>query len=362
VNLTRSNYTGNITLATSTLPSGVSANITQPGTGNSGIITLQAVSNGALVSNQTITITASGSGATSVTAAFSLTVNPPPSIAISSVSPSSVTLIQGGSAQAIGINLSRTDYTDSITLAISTLPSGVTATYAQPGTGNSGSISLQAASIATLVSNQTITITASGSGVSSITATFTLTVNPAADFSLSVSPTSGTVTAGGSATYTLSVTPAGGFNQQVSLSCTGTPSAATCSISPSSVTLDGTNAAKPTVTVTTTARSLASPTRRLVPPGAVGPLAIPCVAWLLVLATLSSLAVLRRRRVRFSLAVLAATALLMISWAACGSGSTSVTTTTTGTPAGTYTLTLTGTYTGSSGSLTNSTTASLTVN
>ena len=64
------------------------------------------------------------------------------------------------------VNLTRTNYTDSITLATSTLPSGVTATYTQPGTGNSGSISLQAASNAALVSSQTITVTASGSGVS----------------------------------------------------------------------------------------------------------------------------------------------------------------------------------------------------
>jgi hypothetical protein len=189
----------------------------------------------------------------------------------------------------------------------------------------------------------------------------TFTVNPAANFSLSVSPTGYTVTAGGSATYTLSVTPVGGFNQQVGLSCTGAPSAATCSISPSSVTLDGTDVAKPTVTVTTTARSLAGPTRRLLPPGGMGPLAIPWVAWLLVLATLSSLAAIRRRRVRFSLAVLAATVLLLISWVACGGGSTPAITTT-GTPAGTYTLTVSGTYTGSSGNLTNSAKTSLTVN
>jgi hypothetical protein len=52
---------------------------------------------------------------------------------------------------------------------------GVSATYTQPGTGNSGSISLTASSSATLVSGQTITITASGSGVTSVTATFSLT-------------------------------------------------------------------------------------------------------------------------------------------------------------------------------------------
>jgi hypothetical protein len=198
VNLTRSNYTGSITLATSTPPSGVTATYTQPGTGNSGSIKLQAASNAALVSNQTITITASGSGVSSVTSSFSLTVSPSSSIAMSGVSPNPLTIIQGGSAQSVTVNLTRSNYTGSITLASSTPPSGVTATYTQPGTGNSGSISLQAASNAALVSNQTITITASGSGVSSVTSSFSLTVSPSSSIAISsVSPSPLTLIQGG---------------------------------------------------------------------------------------------------------------------------------------------------------------------
>lgn len=174
VNLTRSGYAGSVTLSTSALPSGVSATFTQPGTGNSGSISLKAASNATLVSNRTITITASGSGVSSVTAAFSLTVNPP-SIAISSVGPSSVTLTRGGSSQKVTVKITRTSFTGSVKLSTSALPSGVSATFTQPGTGNSGSISLKAASNATVVTGRSITITARGSGVSSVTATFTLT-------------------------------------------------------------------------------------------------------------------------------------------------------------------------------------------
>src|SRR5208337_1725748 len=199
VNLTGTNYTGSVTLATSTLPSGVTATITQPGTASSGSISLQAASNATLVSNQTITITASGSGVNSATNSFTLTVNPPPSITISSVSPSAVTLVQGGSSQAVTLNLVERNYKGSVTLATSTLPSGVTATITQPGTASSGSISLQAASNATLVSNQTITITASGSGVNSATNSFTLTVNPPPSITISsVSPSAVTLVQGGS--------------------------------------------------------------------------------------------------------------------------------------------------------------------
>jgi hypothetical protein len=175
VTLTRTNFTGSVSLSASGLPTGVTPSYTQPGTGNSGSISLTAASSATLVSGQPITITASGSGVGSVSSSFSLTVSQAASIAISSVSPSSITLVQGGGTQTITVNLTRTNYTGSVTLSTSTLPSGVTATFTQPGTGNSGSISLTAASNATLVSGQSITITASGSGVSSVTSSFGLT-------------------------------------------------------------------------------------------------------------------------------------------------------------------------------------------
>jgi subtilase family serine protease len=197
VGLTRSNYTGSLTLLASGLPSGVTATYTQPGSGNSGSISLKAASGAATGSTQ-ITLTASGSGV-SATATFTLTVNPTPSIAISSVSPSSVTLARGGSAQSLTVNLKRTSYTGSITLSTSSLPSGVTATYTQPGTGTSGTIKLQAASNASVVSNRSITITASGTGVSSATATFTLTVTTPTIAISSVSPNPITLVRGGSA-------------------------------------------------------------------------------------------------------------------------------------------------------------------
>jgi len=199
VNLTDTNYTGSVTLSTSALPTGVTATITQPGTGSSGSIMLQAGSSATLATNQTITITASGSGVSSVTSTFSLTVSAVPSIAISSVNPGSITLVQGGNSQAVTVNLTDTNYTGSVTLATSTLPTGVTATITQPGTGNSGSIALQAASTATQVSGQTITITASGSGVSSVTSTFSLTVGAVPSIAISsVSPGSVSLVPGGS--------------------------------------------------------------------------------------------------------------------------------------------------------------------
>ena len=91
----------------------------------------------------------------------------------------------------------------------------------------------------------------------------------APNFGMAVSsgtPSAASVTAGGSASYSVTVTPLGGFNQAVSLVCTGAPSKATCTVSPASVTLDGTNSQNVKVTVTTTAASLAPPGPRGGPP------------------------------------------------------------------------------------------------
>lgn len=79
------------------------------------------------------------------------------------------------------------------------------------------------------------------------------------DFTVSASPSGQTIAAGENTNFTVSVAPQGGFNQTVTWNCAGAPVASTCSVSPSSVTLDGTHAATATVTLKTTSRGLAPP-------------------------------------------------------------------------------------------------------
>src|SRR3989449_655718 len=109
-------------------------------------------------------------------------------------------------------------------------------------------------------------------------------------YSASATPSNRTITAGQQANFIVSAGPAHGFDQTVTWSCTGAPMGASCTVSPSSVTLDGSNAAPATVTFTTTARALATP---LVLPRGV-PLHLwarfgALFAWLAVLLTLCSL-------------------------------------------------------------------------
>lgn len=105
------------------------------------------------------------------------------------------------------------------------------------------------------------------------------------DYSVSASPLSQTINAGQSATYTLSAAPSNGFNQTVTWSCTGAPTGATCSVSPSVLTLDGTHSATATVTLTTTARGtvLLPELPRTSPP------LVPSMPWSLRLAWLAAL-------------------------------------------------------------------------
>jgi hypothetical protein len=177
---------------------------------------------------------------------------------------------------------------------------------------------------------------------------------PSADFVMSASPTSTTVTAGGTINSTLSLTPLNGFSQTVALTCSGQPPASTCSLSPSSVTLNGASASTAKVTITTTARSALVAGSMVVTPGASMRVELPWLLPLLAFAILAGSLPANRRRagVGIGMALFLAT-----FWVACGGGGGGGGMPG-GTPPGTYTITLTGT----SGSLSHITTVSLTVN
>ncbi len=187
-----------------------------------------------------------------------------------------------------------------------------------------------------------------------------------ADFGITTAPTKATVTAGQTTSaVTVTLTPVGGFNAMVSLSCTGLPTAATCSFTPSSVTVNGSSVTS-SLTISTTARSTS-----MVPPAGPAPHGPPPAgpsflaglgAWLAGLLVLVVLAVwlAARRRPRRAWALslpLGAMLLFILVWSSCVSGSPG---TPSGTPAGTYNVMVTGTS-GSSGSLVHAASFTLTV-
>jgi hypothetical protein len=188
-------------------------------------------------------------------------------------------------------------------------------------------------------SPQTVTLTGMGVGQ---------------DFAVapSGSPTA-TVAPGQTANYMIAVTPYGGFDQTVVLSCSGAPAQSACSLSSSSVALNGSTPASVTVTVTT-----AGSTASLAHPAGFPPASGTLAVWL-AFCGLSGLALLgsdgrsrkRHGRLFYGLAFLCLIS-LVIMFSSCGGGSTGTASSTSSstpppasaTPAGSYDLTVTGTF------------------
>jgi hypothetical protein len=180
----------------------------------------------------------------------------------------------------------------------------------------------------------------------------------ALDFAVAGAPTSLTVTPGGTASYALQISSAGGFYGGVMLACSGAPSNSTCSVTPSSVSLNGTTAVSATLTVATEAPSLLGP---LAPsPPSLPPAILWLVAAGVVMLAVALYRALRQPRTRFAIAEAFALFLASVAlWTSCGGGAVSAPHVPVGgTPAGTYTITVTAT----SNNLSHSTTVTLTVN
>jgi hypothetical protein len=141
------------------------------------------------------------------------------------------------------------------------------------------------------------------------------------DYTVSAAPASQSITAGEPSSYTVTAAPAHGFAQTVTWKCTGAPVGATCTVSPSSVTLDGTHSAAAAVTLTTMARGFVPPL--LVLPPTASPVRLwvmwtACFAWLAMLLLLCKLG----RASGLQRGIAAAVGILAVSLCvyACGGG------------------------------------------
>ena len=110
---------------------------------------------------------------------------------------------------------------------------------------------------------------------------------PSPDYSVSASPSSRTINAGQQASFTVSAAPLNHSRQTVTWDCTVAPPGPSCTVSPQSVTLDGSNTASATVTLMTVTRGLATPTPMALPRGAP-----PSHPWATLTAFFAGLAVL----------------------------------------------------------------------
>ncbi|HLZ52447.1 MAG TPA: protease pro-enzyme activation domain-containing protein, partial [Candidatus Acidoferrum sp.] len=166
---------------------------------------------------------------------------------ILSASPNSVTLTQGATATTAITVTPENGFTGTVSLSISGVPSGMTASFNPSNTASASSLTLTSSAAAAV---GTFTITVSGSsGTITNQTNLNLTVNPTGTFTVSASPGSLSILQGASGTSTIAVTPQNGFNSNVSLSASGLPGGVTASFAPSNTT----NSSTLTLSASTTA-------------------------------------------------------------------------------------------------------------
>lgn len=176
ITLTRTNYAGDVALAASNLPTGVTAVFapaTLSGSTLTSTMTLTATA-GATLGTQNATVTASGTGVSNATTSIGTTVTAAQGFSLAATAVSAVQGTNGTST----ITITRTGgYAGAVTLSTGTLPNGVNASFAPNGTtGNTSTLTLTVDAGAT-PGTSAITVTGSGAGLTgNVSTTFNLTV------------------------------------------------------------------------------------------------------------------------------------------------------------------------------------------
>jgi subtilase family serine protease len=190
-----------------------------------------------------------------------------------SAAPAALSIARGSSGTATVTISGASNLSSNVNLAISGLPSGVTAAFSPSNTKTTSTVTFTVSSTAT-AGAYPVTITGSA-GTASQTATLSLTVT-APSFTLSLSPATLSLPHGFTAIATAAITAKGGFNSNVTFSALGLPSGVTAAFGVTSA--GGT-------TVTFNATGTATPgTYSVTVKGVAGPLTSSAVLALTVLA------------------------------------------------------------------------------
>lgn len=250
-------FAGTINVTITGLPAGITATPSTlaltPGTAQA--LTLKA-SSSSVAGSATITLTGT-SGTLVHTVAASLTVTAPiapPDFSLS-VSPTSLSIMAGGTGSAIAVSATAANgFTGTVAVTLTGLPQGVTATPSMLSLapGKAQNITLTAAASAA-TGSATVAFTGT-SGTLNHSAALALTIRAATpDFALSVTPAVQSVTIGNTtgAQVAISATAVNGFASPVSVSLTGLPNGVTAT--PASLTLAPGTPQNVTLTAATTA-------------------------------------------------------------------------------------------------------------
>jgi YVTN family beta-propeller protein len=299
--------------------------------------------------NTTTTLASSGSPSFAGTAVtFTATVT----AAVSRAPAGAVTFADG----------STTPGTSAPNTAVSWSPTG-TVTFAD-GSTTLGTSALNASGVASYTTSSLSvaahSIVASYGGdaldLVSTSAALAQTVS-ASGFTISANPASQTITDGQTAKFVLTVTPQGSFTNAINFACSGLPALATCMFTSNSVTPNSSTVTS-TLTITTVGRSIFLPPSSFGRPG-IRPM-WPVFSMACTLALFAFLFATQKRNstLGFRRALVFASFLLVVigSMTACAGGSAKPTT-----PLGTAQVQVTASSSGGSGTVSHSSTLTLTI-
>jgi subtilisin family serine protease len=137
--------------------------------------------------------------------------------------PSSLILQKGSSVKTSISVIASGNFTGNVTLSLTGLPAGVTATFAPAVVAAGGTSTLQLTASASAAASA-VSLTVKGlSGSLSSTTAIGLSVTVPPGFTLSVTPSSQSVTRGGSAAFIISATGVGGFTGTIMIQTSGEP-------------------------------------------------------------------------------------------------------------------------------------------
>ncbi len=227
-----------VTLSVSGLPAGVTSSFSVSVL-TSGDSTLNVtVGNAVTPGTYPFTITGT-SGAITHSADATLVVQAAPDYTVA-VTPALKKVFQGNSTNWVATVTPLNGFTDTVTLGVSGLPSGVTASFSVPAL-KSGNSTLNVV-VDAAASPGTYPFTITGvSGALTHSANASLTVLVQGTYTVTITPSAQTVTRNSTSTYTVAITPMKGFHWTVDLKVNGTGNHITASLDPASVAANGTS-------------------------------------------------------------------------------------------------------------------------
>lgn len=228
-------FTGEVNVAASGVPAGVSATI-NPASLNASTTAATVTVNSAantVPGTYTVTVSASGSGVTQVSAPFQLTITAAPSFTLAAT-PAALSVNAGGSVNT-SVAITRTNLPGAIALSLDSPPGGITGTFtpASP-TADVAQLAI-ATTTAVAPGAYTVTVKGTAAGAPDRTTTVSLTVGAVPDFTLAAAPSPVAIAAGATGTSSLTITRTN-FPGEVALSLVSPPTGVTASFAPATTT------------------------------------------------------------------------------------------------------------------------------